>query len=845
MTRRVHCVLWALTFGCGDAGGGPGTEASLVWSSLIEDRGPALIYESRRERTLDGILRRLESGQIDAVPDEIIEEAIGVVPPDPGAEFRYAMEVFIGGVEPEGTVASGFRIHRHRKLWATMEDRLAVLDQRRARYGDEAMDRELGFLLNGRPPGAAPALGTSDRRLMDLWPDGGSAVVEVCGPPAPEARLPQHALYYEVAHGWDRARIGRALDDLRTARRTEVAQRQEPLLGAVAARGGEVTSRSDRRNCVTARVPKAAVGDLAADPEVRDIVVADPRPEADEAGAPSDGQSGQDGTQLSQYWLDGEAGETPTTKPSGFSDITVAVVDRGFQDKHNVLRDWAGENNDALSRVKGRYLCLGGSHGCVMGDANCEDRDDLPWDAGPANAPDHGTVVTSILVGDLTDDQEDPAIIPVNEQHSYSGYASEAGLVFLQPDQRCSNIRKAIDKAADLQVDVLHETATHEDNVVCGERTMKDVGDCQCRGGSGWLRAHVNDAFKDGVFVVVPAGNNGDSVPGCCECTLQSPADAVGAFTVGGTSTGGCNADHNDIRNAGIYGNSSVGGGEIGRPWRRSVVDVVAPACRDHVAVCSGAGCGTNEYSTVNRWGTCFAAPTVSAAAIDFKDNWIEDGSPATWLDDAHNFKVLMLLHGDRWDGAGRRTHGFDDRWGGGRLKMRELDWRGMDSPWWFRAGWTTLDDGEVFSRWVTSDQSPAPLPEEVDALKVVIWWYEPMTEQGETAADIVLQLTGYDATCTVPRGQISDVSYDTKKMVFMGDVDGGVDAGGYCWRMTISGWDVTPNDEDGGLPRRRVNWAWYYEDIDRNNDPSGLPSLTCLDPPECTQVNPQDTERP
>lgn len=861
----------------------------LVPKGVLADMPePDLIYESWQRTDYYGDVIEAFRPSSEHLDPAILDEATGTITPPQERASSTELETFDYQHAGDGEVTAGYRIVARERRFLSVQERIDLVNARRGLYPDDELDAQISSMLESPIEDQPEAIGEAARFMLAAhYTPQDIVVLELCGPPLSSYRLPAELLRFELSSGLpiDEVREEGAaiLSNLRDARAFEASNAQAPLIDAVIEHSGEVLSRSPRRNCIHASLPFEEVEALGSDHRVRTLIVSAPIEPAESHEA--DGVDIRQGVQLEEYWLEHLAsfnagmGEAASSKPGGYNDITVAVIDEGFEDRHTAWRDTSADAN--FQRIHGRWYCSGAGSGCANGNCAFQGNGDLPFDAGnwTGENTDHGTSVLGVLMGDLTDGQELTSVIPAAEQEDYSGLANEAGVLILQSAVTagfiCGNRAAAFDKVAELEADIVTTSVcSNGSRVDCNGNGVIDLVEprcsdgpvgpnnspiagqtCTCRGGDGDTIDEVNDVFRDGKLVFKAAGNEGAGTA-CCPCTVTSPGTAVGAFTVGAT---GSPADdsHDDVRNANLRTASSEGGGEMNRPGaqERTIVDIVAPGCRHNLPECedetAGQACnltaGTSDYSTLDTesiCGTSFAAPTVAAAAADFKDHWVRTKLPTTWLDDAGMFKTLMLSMGDRANGAASFLDtGFDRRWGAGRLKMRHFSAQGMDTPWGRNAGWTLIDDGEVYERWLTIDGVEAALSGDVDALKVVIWWYEPRTEDAVVAAaDIVLSLMEFNADCSVHVTSHIDLSYDVKKMVFRGNKNpetappASDDPGGKCWKMRISGLDVTPDDENGGIEQRKVYWAFYYEDTDRD-DVDG-PTLA-------TPIQPGDVERP
>lgn len=729
--------------------------------------------------------------------------ATGALRPGPD-EARWAIESF-AHEETEGEgVEFGYRVMRRAAERLLPGDRDGVFQARRERFSEAELLADANRDRTIVPPDKF--LGDS---LAVLGKLAGAVDAHICAESPAEYHLPA---FPELSRE-ERAPFMAEWRALRSLEVEALASTVEPLLW-------QFNLEYDRvglvRPCFAVRTTSTVLKALAEDGNVFSIVVADP---AAESGAEGDGTETRDGHQLRQYWNAGFVGEEPSSIAGGFNDITIALLDRGFQDQHVALRD---SSLVASSRVKSRFTCDGAvTTSCSASGSTCvEDADDdLPFLNGLGHGTidslsDHGSTIFGVLVADLTDGQ-DPAV-PASERDERSGHAVEAGIVLLQngssnTDDRCADRAESIERAAFIHTDVASHSEAH------------GSAGCLCTGANNGIIERVNDAFKDGLLYVKAAGNNFALGTPECPCTITSPGTAEGALTVGGIANPGVAGSQADVRSTNsFHGSSSMGGGEMGRPGNgeRTIVGLSAWACVERGTECQDESspstqecpaAHTSDYGTEPNCGTSYATPQVAAAAAMFKDHWINQLAPSTFLNNSAQFKTAMLLMGDRWDGGtGQLTSGFHPRAGGGRLKMRMFNEAGMDAQWVLRTGSVDLYDNDVWH--VAMNPSLAGFTS-ARRLKAVIWWYEPMTET--TAADITLTVERFqNPNCSgTPTTLNGDYSYDNKKMVI---VTTGVI--GQCIRLRIQGNDVTANDEAGNQAVRRVNWAAYVEDTQRDD---------------------------
>jgi hypothetical protein len=832
-----------------------------------------LLSESRT--TIDGVeLGRKRWGD---ASDEVVNVAVGLTNDDERSPLTIGFEVGIGQGEEGAPVEATWAVVADPRLVRSVEERIAELeamgDEIAARLADDlvveglATDRaaverdvrrsvaeEIEHIRSPRPEPPDRALSASDTAELETRPEGPVAI-EACGPRLGPLHLPRHMLKLDVVgdEDSDRAFVAATL----RAQRSELARdANRTVRERLSAFGAEALAESDRDACVTATVPsRSAVQAIADVGYFRRVTIVD-RPSSAHAEAEFRGDEIRLATQIQQFWDAGFDGETPSTRANGFNDLTVGIVDEGFQDNHIGMLDTSLPTSK--QRVKGRFHC-NGAWFCGGSPNDCTSQSDLQWETGFSgwgdNPVDHGTTIAAILVSDFMDGQ-DPSgsFVPASD---FSGYAPEGGVVFLQSDDSntCGNRSAAIQRGVDLDVDVISMSVCAGVPVVCGSDENKCSHLCACDGNDDHLNKEVNDAFKDGVLVVKAAGNEGATNPGCCECTVTSPGDAEGALAVGGH--GDDEADASTAPRAVVsLASSSRGRRELrqdGGVREGTVVGISAPRVRRSTASCE-VQTEANCFARYGVWikdcpcfeseqtmkktgpesGTSYATPTVAAASLLMKDAWVASGTPLTWLDQAEIMKLRLLANGDRLNttAGAKRTFGLSGDYGAGRMRMRMTNAAGMDAPWHTKSGWSTISDGTGVQKWVSDDGTPKPLPADVDAVKVVAWWYEPRTETGGTrASHITMKLDEFDSTCTNLLATRMDSSFDTKKMIFDSAV------GSRCLRIEIFGNDVTIDDENNNSKSRRVNWMFIYEDSDRDDSdgPVGCTALgvpaNCVEP--------------
>jgi len=728
---------------------------------------------------------------------EAVATALGLQP-SAGSSEKYWLESLS---EEEGGTdgTTGVVVNRSLglsapKMLLSVDERLALITQMEAEGAiDAAIVADLKLRMAERRSRAPrERLSPYARSFLDgLRGDSATAVV-VCGHMATRAMIPEWALYHEIVHGFDRDAARDIVAARREERRASVAALQEEVI-QVLPEGIEV-ERSMDLPCVHTVLTAAEISDIAWRAPISHVYVG---VEAVTSGdEEANGVQTRQGIQAKIYLDNNDVGGIAPSKSNSFNRLTVAVNDSGMNEQHRAFKDAA-----TGSRIVGQFTCGSGT--------SCTSTSGVT--AGTAN---HGTRVMATIGGDLLDGQDANHTSGAARQER-SGYANEVGFVLLDGVGPSGSFRAANTAIAEA-VDIVNLSAGVDRATCQGDPDPNDNNytvDAKCRGESTVLNDAINLAFDDGIFYVKSAGNEGPSTASCT-CTVTAPGDAEGAFVVGALNETCADGDQAVVRAATIASYSSEGGGELGG-WpfstrERSVVSMAAPSSHHNLATCTaGSTCDTTDLSQYGctNIGTSFSAPIVSAAAAMYKDRWITWGSPTTWLDNAGNMRIQMLLMGDRLDnnGTSRRTTGYATKYGAGRLKMRHRSDAGMDAPWLARSGFVDIEDGEVFQRWVSSDATAVALSSDVNLIKTVAWWFEPGTV--DLPAYITLQVQMFQADCATHISTVTDGAADTRKHVFRNDL-----AGGRCLRLQITGIDV-PTGET-----RRVYWGYYFEDSDRDD---------------------------
>ena len=505
---------------------------------------------------------------------------------------------------------------------------------------------------------------------------------------------------------------------------------------------------------------------------------------------------------------------------SQFDNLRFAILDGGFAD-HPSFNDGPLNHDpgDPSSRIIFYREC--GSVAACSATSFCTS----------GGVCDHGTGVASILFGDLWDNQINT--LTTTQRDQWTGYAGEAlGYLYTYiDDDNNANIDstglawiKAFDNVSGLSPKpvVMNLSAGIGQGDINNLSTDNDPGYPSkwdhCNGIDS-VSQGANDLFEAGVLLIKSAGNQGVA-NGTDECTVTIPGSAAGVFTVG-DHNGGNNGGINQVRNKGLSATSSRGPNLANwdRGRGRTTIDLTAFGARSDLADSSSSG---GWYSQADTGGTSFAAPVVSAAAISFADHYKTVYSDL--IDDPGVLFANLLLMGDRATGElnNKILTGFDRGFGAGRLKTRKFDDSGMGTPWGYETGVECIASGESLQFYLGD-----PLPEGVDTLKMVAWWYDRRHELDDQnrIANIDLQLWKLDSNFqkigVLPDAESVSDTDDKERITVIDPV-----LGNNRWLIEIHGVDdFDSNFTYGGC--RLNGWitlytALYYESSDRNVEVDG-----------------------
>ena len=542
--------------------------------------------------------------------------------------------------------------------------------------------------------------------------------------------------------------------ELLALRARDLAKARAPVVEAIEKIGGQVLSECRNLSCLTVRIDTESVRRLESIAEVR-------RVELDVATqANGDGGCSRDGHQVTHVVADFD-GEGPTF---GASDTLWAGMIESclVRSTHLTFNDGPTNSN--------RYFL----YDCTTG--TCD------WQNITGSVCDHATEVASTIFGD-TEDGQVPNVTGV----AGSGMAPEAN-AYLYRVGTFSNMTAAWDHLT------TRANKVHATNMSI---SLENHPPYDCSGTDATSQL-ADEFYETGTLLVMAAGNDGGDTD---ECRVEMPGSAVSVFTVGGHGSNavGCNYDADDIRTADIHPASAWGGfldePEDGRG--RRIIDLTA-----HYFISNRAdSTGDSAFDSCSP-GTSFAAPLVTGAAIDFVDFYKQTYSD--FIDNPGSLASNLLTLGDRArPGGGKRSWGFDNRFGAGRLKMRRFDGVGLDGPSYYYNGSVCVDHDQVVELTLNGGSA---FSQDFDDLKAVIWWYDPGFHHGQALDDIELYLR----TTSNSLLRYSASGYANKEMVKFTDI------GGRAVKLQIIGDRVTEDNVGCGTNSMRVFFTVYAEDGDR-----------------------------
>lgn len=557
----------------------------------------------------------------------------------------------------------------------------------------------------------------------------------------------------------------------------------------VASLGGRVVARGRYGGWLDAELPPAAVARLAERQDLLRIELAEGSPESH--SLPLDGVRAGSHTNGQQLIDAGYTGEQSNPARHGYGDITIGVVEVGlFEDEACFFNDGAGCSG--TSRVRERFRCDDDDDDGNVCEpiANFADNDE--------NGAGHATVVASIIAGDYRQGQGDDYALgdgswTAATGHSaawesrYTGMAPEASLVlFGQMGGGAPAFADAFDDAIDRSLDITNNSWGWD-----GSGAQR----CELEA-VGPHEIELENAFDDGILMVVSAGNNNDPADPTASCNMNSPADLPKALAVNSVdaSDAACVADYDDCRLDENY--SSTGGmaAEIDGAVYQNAVSGVGLVAPDHIGGTGASGAHGTVAS--NYVGTSVAGPVVAGAAALVKDWYLDAGQ--SWINLPGRLQTVLLAMADRhsaaWKGgaSSQRTFGSDRLWGLGKLRLRLLQNGAGAGPWGNHFRTTSFTQSGTTSVYVPF---ASPIPAGATLVKCVLLQVEDMSGKDDISkVDLEMRLrqpiNGSCASVGATTATRIDATRDVKKMGAIEDQQATI--GNRCLQITLDAEQVT-----------------------------------------------------
>lgn len=599
------------------------------------------------------------------------------------------------------------------------------------------------------------------------------------------------------------------LDERETAlaARTELFEVfAEPVVAHVEASGGEIFASFSEVGWLGVRVPWSSLPALIDHPALARVTLLDAK--FNLHWNLGDGRTNSH-MDTDRFLTAGFNGEQSNSGRHAFGNITVGVIDDGFEDEACVF--WDGANCTGTSRIQEKFLC----------DEN-PDAPPFSWCApvvggnyAESDEESHGTRSSSVILGDYVQGQacnasdppwaSPPACNDAAFTSSASGIAPEARLMSFAirgkpgSDPATNDIFIASQLFGALQAAVLR----HVDIVNMSLGILANSANCEPVPDLPFEEMAEN-AFDDGILVVASVGNN---PPGGTTCNMESPADLIKTLAVAGfdsTYFGGgfpaptCASNYRRCplaQGAASRGGASAVVNGATHSNALSLVDLVAPTNVSRVTNHLGANGKMDFYN-----GSSAAAPHVSGAAALLKSQYLANGQ--TWINSPGRLHSIMLAHADRHFSSNtadpdtvttQKTRGADPAFGLGRLKMRLLA-NGSQH--------TTRDDDFKLRSFAsaTTDHTyypfAGPMPTGTAFVKCVMNAPEDMSGKPDISdMDLRLRVAApVNGTCVMGSGATllarNDLSRDTKSMVAFESAD--VTLAGACLEVTLDNFFVT-----------------------------------------------------
>jgi Subtilase family len=558
------------------------------------------------------------------------------------------------------------------------------------------------------------------------------------------------------------------------------------LRALISGAGGTIEGMSASGGWVSAALPAHAVELLLTREDIATITRADAGVEL-LVGAPTwrqgDSRSSKRNDAMS-FISQGYDGARPNPH-NIWGRISIAVIEQfAFEDDACAFMDTASCTG---TRIGGEFACDDAD-----GDGTyCETIGN--WDdENEAGNINHGTKTAAAALGDYSDDQgngrdlHDPnysgGIHTDDWEAAASGMAPEAFLFYFgkwKPMFESASVAAALDVVGIYGFDVANLSLELNGGNPCDAEVI-DIAE-----------AAAENAFDDGILVVVGAGNNNGP---SSACNVGSPADltktlAVNAFDACRVSGANCtSACQNspylwclvDQATSARGGDSvSLAGGGLGN---LSLIDLVA-ANRFYYQTdergLEGWVIDGSNTTEATADGTSIAAPIVAGLAAIVKDFFIAKG--AAWVNYPGAMQTVMLAMGDRHYSTNptnttvstvQRTTGASDLYGVGRAKVRLLEQAGTGPLGQVRTTMreVTFSSGSADSSFLAWN---VPLPPGTQMVKCVMLQMEDTSETGAHSfsnIDLSVRIRAPTGTFCTPQDSLlattTDSSKDVKSMV-------------------------------------------------------------------------------
>lgn len=442
-------------------------------------------------------------------------------------------------------------------------------------------------------------------------------------------------------------------------------------------------------NQVRAEIPARAMEDVLAREEVKEL-----HPSWNRAVPLYDLEEGRQATFIDEFWAQGLEGQLG----GPYGNVRVAVIE-----VHQVALLFFGPVNNTIDEPHPGWKDGASGPSRILINRDCAGISGLSACLNQTTGGDgaHGTWVTSILAGDITEGQ-DPAITDPLERLRRTGMVPEASILYFQasyPDEIAAAVFNAVGAGAD----VVNLSLAYE----CDPQPR-----CSATTNCGGVNEMIRFATESGTLIVAAAGNNTGICysPGPPDCTVCQPAVRPEVLAVGNIHTpAGLPYDDAQIAGSSSRGWVRVGiAGQYASSFPNGVdvpaVSIAAPGTFSHFFF------GTNheylDWGGQYQTGTSLASPVVAgAAALMRQELWY--GHPFHY--DVNMLRAKVIAMGDGTGGP------YSESYGAGKAKFHPFD--SMQAPKGQGHQQFTLQENQV----VTLDAShwPDPLPPEATQWKV------------------------------------------------------------------------------------------------------------------------------